>query len=174
MSQKYTLAELRTLKDEWLQRAQDEEIPPKAVQIANLGETYSSPYHGDYHIFPMMYGSHYAVFTHHHKDGCLIEHGRWEQVDEIYVTIQKNFNPYKLDKHNEIPFFWDGLLVMRWTISDFWEQLQSTDLFIPGAWWDKAQEYLPQAQAEIKKSAKQAVEAERLQLYEQLLIGKEI
>ena len=169
-----TLKELKEIRDNYLQQAWDEQIPQKAIQVASLGEVYISPFHGNYRIFPMLYGSNYAVFTHHTKEGKLIKHGEWEQVDQISVYIHRNFNPYKVDPWNQIPVFWNGLQVLKWTVSNVRTELLDTDIFIPGKWWEQAQEYLPEAESKIQKAAKAAQEVERQELHEKLLIGKQI
>lgn len=174
MNMNYSLTELKEVKQLWLQRAIDESIPQNAIKIAKLGERYQSVHHGAYHIYPVLISTRYAVFTHRHKEGRLIRHGVWEQLDTISVHLVNKFDPYKLDKFEQLPLFWDGLKVLSWTLSDRRDEFSSNDLFIPGNWWEQAKEYLPQAANKVAASAKIAKEHERMQLYAQLLIDQEV
>ena len=166
-----TLSELREIHSVYIQQAIDEEVPQKAAKIALLGPAYVSDHHGVYNMFPVLYGNLTAVFTKKDFNGKFISHGKWEQCTRVLVTITKRFDPTVLNKYENIPEFWVGDSVLRWTLSDIRTEPLETDLFVPGKWWDKAQDYLPKAEEQILSAIKSSQEEERKRLYKKLLIG---
>lgn len=174
-----TLAELRALYSEFITQAQAEQVPEKAAKIATLGESYPSNNHGTYQLFPMYYDSWVAVFARKDHIGQLLKyekrgqtenHQIWEQCTSVSVRIMKRFDTTKLDPRESIPVFWNGHTVLYWILSDIRTEPLTTDLFVPGQWWTKAQEYLPKADTEMETAAKNSQEIERQNLHDKLLI----